>query len=878
MSTLTISSPGVQINEVDLSIISRPTGATDVLITGFASQGPTEDLVNIGSLSEFESIYGTPTNAAERYLYHSAKEILTQSTANLMVSRIPYGSNLGEGYANSYSALVYQISSNRATFSDSTEFKFLAPVSVLLTEDEYFNIISDNINWQDTPYQYINGGLGNIFGTPLTNATSAIAYGQRIYGIDTIALSSLPVSQALSLGFVNSLNQPVSTLSQAYFYINGEFLNYQDNTQTVVTGVTNIFNAVSAAAGLQALNKVYNYLYSYEQNPTYQTSYGDSTIVTELTSYALDTGVFLNQITSASDIVAGKPGLIILNTSKTAVNDLYEGYYLAIADNSSFNPSSNFDSIQNILSVNGNVGNYQNFATIPQNRLNFSLTQSASSFTKDSLSKIIEQYPIGYDFSTKSFNDSVVLMLFKIKSTQYSQDTVQLDYSVAEGYAGSFYAKRTQNNPYAGTPISFNIDTVVNNASKNIKCMSNPYFSNAENWLDNNGVPAKKVSMDVSAKAAYANGVYINRNRVDTNDLGRVDLKLSRILDILSNDDSVNIDIVADAGLSSIWASAYAKKIQQNEQSFTFNEMYIPLDVDDEDGIGNKRANVVPTGITLEGYQSITNKFITFAEARKDHVFVSDPLRTIFVRGTTTKVSSKKNFIFSNEIYWPLNNIYNSVQSSYTVTYGNWMKTNDVFSTKPVWVPSSGYATAIIAKSSQTSYPWVAPAGFSRGTLANVLDIAINPTQKQRDLLYKINVNPVAYFNTDGFVIYGQKTMYRKPSAFDRINVRRLFLTLEKATQRLLKYYVFEPNDFATRNRLKGALTPIFDQAKLNDGCYDYLIVCDTTNNTPDVIDNNQLKISIYIQPVRAAEFILADFIATRTGVNFSELIAGGQS
>lgn len=878
MSTLTISSPGVQINEVDLSIISRPTGATDVLITGFATQGPTEDIVNVGSLSEFESIYGTPTNAAERYLYHSAKEILTQSTANLMVSRIPYGSNLGEGYANSYSALVYQISSNKATFSDSTEFKFLAPVSVLLSEQEYYDVVSDNINWQDTPYQYVQGDINNLFGSPLTNATSAIAYGQRIYGIDVIALSSLPPSQALSLGFVDSFGSPVSSLNSAYFYINGEFANFADNTQSHITGITNIYDAASAAAGLQILTKINNYLYSYELDSTYQTQYGDSTLVTELTSYALDTGIFLNEITSASDIVAGKPGLMILNTSKTAVNDLYEGYYVAIADNSSFNPASNFDSIRNILSVNGNVGNYQNFTTIPQNRLNFTLTQNASSFTKDSLSKIIEQYPIGYDFSTTSFNDSIVMMLFKIKSTQYGQDTVQLDYSVAEGYAGSFYSKRTQNNPYAGTPVSFNIDTVVNNASKNIKVISNPYFSNAENWLDSNGLPAKRVSVDNSAKAAYANGVYVNRNRVDTKDLGRVDLKISRILDILSNDDAINIDIVADSGLSTIWASAYARKIQLNDTIYTFDELYTPSDIDDEDGIGNKRANVVPTGITLEGYQSITNKFISFVEARKDHIFVSDPLRYIFVRGQNAKLSSKKDFVFSTEIYWPLNNIYNAVQSSYTVVYGNWMKTNDVFSTRPVWVPSSGYATAVIARSSQTAYPWTAPAGFTRGTLVNVLDIAINPTQKQRDLLYKINVNPIAYFNTDGFVIYGQKTMYRKPSAFDRINVRRLFLTLEKAAQRLLKYYVFEPNDFATRNRLKGALTPIFDQAKLNDGCYDYLLVCDTTNNTPDVIDNNQLKISIYIQPVRSAEFILADFIATRTGVNFSELIAGGQS
>lgn len=876
MSTLTISSPGVQINEVDLSIIARPTGATDVLITGFASQGPTEDLVNIGSLSEFESIYGTPSNAAERYLYHSAKEILTQSTANLMVSRIPYGSNLGEGYANSYSALVYPISSNKATFSQSTEFRILAPVSVLLSESEYYNIISDNINWQDTPYQYVNGDLSYLFGSPLTNATSAIAYGQRIYGVDVTALSSLNLFDTLSLGFTDSLGQAVSSINSVYYYIDGEFAN--KNSQGTVIGITNKYNAVSAAAGLQTLTKVNNYYYSYEENSTFQTNYGDSTIVSELTSYALDTGIFLNEITSASDLVTGKPGLIVLNTSKTSVNDLYEGYYLAIADNSNFNPSSDFNSIEAILSVNGSVGNYQNFVTVPQTRLNFSLTQGASAYIKDSISKTIEQFPIGYDFSTRSFNDSVVMMLFKIKSTQYGQDTIQLDYSVSEGYAGSFYSKRTQNNPYAGTPVSFNLDTVINNSSKNIKCITNPYFSNAQNWLDSNGLPAKRVLVDESAKAAYANGVFVDRNRVDTNDLGLVDKKLARILDILSNDDSTNIDVVADSGLSTIWASAYAKKIQQNEPTYTFDELYTPTDIDDEDGIGNKKANVVPVGVTLEGYQAITNRFVSFAEARRDHVFISDPLRHIFVRGSNAKLSSRKDFVFSSQIYWPLYNIYNAIQSSYTITYGNWIKASDVFSTKAVWVPSSGYAAAIIAKSAQTSYPWIAPAGFNRGTLLNVLDIAVNPTQKQRDLLYKINVNPIAYFNTDGFVVYGQKTMYRKPSAFDRINVRRLFLTLEKATQKLLKYYVFEPNDFSTRNRLKGALTPIFDQAKLNDGCYDYLIVCDTTNNTPDVIDRNELKISIYIQPVRAAEFILADFIATRTGVNFSELIAGGQS
>ena len=278
-----------------------------------------------------------------------------------------------------------------------------------------------------------------------------------------------------------------------------------------------------------------------------------------------------------------------------------------------------------------------------------------------------------------------------------------------------------------------------------------------------------------------------------------------------------------------------------------------------------------PTGTAYTSYHDIANLFVTLAGGtRKDHIFIADPLRNIFIKGASTKVSSSKSFSVQDAIWWPLRNLYSGLVSSYATTYGNWIKTNDAYTNTQVWVPASGYAAAVMASVSQQAYPWIAPAGFNRGTLNNVSDLAINPTQKQRDQLYKTNINPIAYFNNDGFVIYGQKTLLNNPSAFDRINVRRLFLTLEKETKALLRYFVFEPNSFSTQNRLKGALIPIFDQAKLNDGLYDYLLICDATNNTPNVIDNNELRISIYIQPVRAAEFILADFIATTTGVSFS--------
>jgi phage tail sheath protein FI len=185
----------------------------------------------------------------------------------------------------------------------------------------------------------------------------------------------------------------------------------------------------------------------------------------------------------------------------------------------------------------------------------------------------------------------------------------------------------------------------------------------------------------------------------------------------------------------------------------------------------------------------------------------------------------------------------------------------------------SGYAAAVYARTDSAAQPWIAPAGLNRGQITNIVDLAFNPNQKQRDFLYTISINPVVLFSGDGYTIFGQKTLQNKPSAFDRVNVRRLFLTLERATQQALRYFVFEPNTEFTRTRLKNTIAPIFELAKNTEGLYEYLIVCDERNNTPDVIDRNELAVDIYIKPVKAAEFILVNFIATRTGQNFQELI-----
>jgi phage tail sheath protein FI len=203
------------------------------------------------------------------------------------------------------------------------------------------------------------------------------------------------------------------------------------------------------------------------------------------------------------------------------------------------------------------------------------------------------------------------------------------------------------------------------------------------------------------------------------------------------------------------------------------------------------------------------------------------------------------------------------------------MKVYDDYSGLYIYVPSSGFIAAKIASTDSDVGPWGAPAGFNRGIITDAIDLAIAPNQRQRDEFYKININPITRFPDQGLVVFGQKTLLKKPSAFDRINVRRNFLYLEKVTKQVMKFFLFENNTLFTRTRVVNTLIPFFERVKVADGLYDYLIVCDERNNTPEVIDNNELVVDIYLKPVKTAEFILVNFYATRTDTNFQELVGG---
>ena len=210
--------------------------------------------------------------------------------------------------------------------------------------------------------------------------------------------------------------------------------------------------------------------------------------------------------------------------------------------------------------------------------------------------------------------------------------------------------------------------------------------------------------------------------------------------------------------------------------------------------------------------------------------------------------------------------------SSYGFLDSGWKYTYDKYNDKYRWVPLNGDMAGIFARSDTATDPWYSPAGFNRGNVKNVVKLAWNPTQLDRDDLYKIGVNPVVSFPSSGIVLYGDKTLLSRPSAFDRINVRRLFIILEKTIANLSRTQLFEFNDEFTRSQFRNMVEPFLRDVKSRRGLYDFAVICDETNNTPEVIDENRFVGDIYIKPARSINFIQLNFVAVRNGVSFQEV------
>jgi phage tail sheath protein FI len=259
------------------------------------------------------------------------------------------------------------------------------------------------------------------------------------------------------------------------------------------------------------------------------------------------------------------------------------------------------------------------------------------------------------------------------------------------------------------------------------------------------------------------------------------------------------------------------------------------------------------------GANTIANDLISIADTRKDCMaFVSPPIAD--TQGSSTPAADVKAFVDS------LNS------SSYASCDSTALYVYDKYSDKYRYIGAAGHVAGLCANTDQIADAWFSPAGVNRGQLLGVTKLAFNPNQADRDVLYKARANPIVSFPGQGTVLFGDRTLLSKPSAFDRINVRRLFNTLEKAISTAAKAQLFEFNDEFTRAQFKNLVEPFLRDVKGRRGLSDFLVVCDNTNNDNQVIDSNQFVADIFIKPNKSINFITLNFVATRSGVEFSEI------
>jgi hypothetical protein len=789
----TIQSPGVEIREIDQSIRPVVPTGTNVLITGFSDRGPTDEVIQVTSFSEFTDIYGAPTVPAELYLSNTARALFN-SPANVFVYRIPYGENRGIGFGNNYSVLAY-------------------PASAVAI-DNGANTVS---------------GLSGFTNTEATSSTRTVLIGEPKH----------------------------YTISQETYFK----LKQKDG-----------FDWIDETAA---------------------------------------------DFNTLADL--GKAAMLVINKAQTTIDQNFEGFYVGAIDNTNLNPATDFDGILKIetltSSISGSSDNLQveNFIDLPSTRLDNLLSSKSDNndntfgYSDGSISEQMENLT-DFDISSNDFDDTLSIALYRLRRTPTTNSTIKLALNAEETLVGSTDYHRKINDPLGGDPIPFRVET--EDQLPTMEILVNDFLSNrtTSTYLDADGIPLTKVrfittkvqdnlnsnwpslsaafgatadtqtalktavdniatDLPGTTDSLFALGSY-SSTVLSTKVIGNVPQKIDRLLDTVENTERFDIDITVDGGLSTIYSTA------QISDDDTFDDT-TPVSAIDGFRTTNP-LNITDSDSTdyRSHWNDVITRFTTFAEfRRKDHIFIADLPRSIFVAGENFLTLQDHDKNFSRDVLNPIKAFSSQINTSYAATYGQWIQSTDAVYGGLSYCPSSGYLAAIMANTDANFEPWYAPAGFTRGRLTGATGLALTPTQKQRDQLYKISVNPIAQFPVEGPVVFGQKTLQKLPSAFDRINVRRLFLYLEKATKNTVRNFIFEPNTLLTRTRVVNTLTPIFENVKNTEGLYDYLIICDERNNTPDIIDANELRVDIYLKPTRAAEFILVNFYATKTGTDFNELV-----
>lgn len=427
----------------------------------------------------------------------------------------------------------------------------------------------------------------------------------------------------------------------------------------------------------------------------------------------------------------------------------------------------------------------------------------------------------------------------------------RISFQCVESFVGSL--DRTERNPNTGAEVF--IDKVVNENSEYINVFSNCIPTDDLRKKYNEEIDILVVPHDKAdiASLGFYEGMCERDIDVSESILKALDVAYDKVTDINERD----IDIVVDGGVSNI--AQFVKTVYGKKGA------YDPASPDAAVWKCKKDGDV-------KMWKTVIQKYDNFCKnVRKDCMFIADGPRPLGLQGQKKIVRPSKptNTIDANIL--PFVKYLTGINTSYGAGYCDWFQVADEFSGDYFWCPPSIKACGIYIYTDLNANYWDAPAGLNRG-LVSALDVAFSPTNKQAGQIYTKSWNYAINYPSDGIVLEGQRTLQTKPSALDRVNVRRLMLRLERATYNILRYVVYEGNTAYMRQRVVDLIDPYFKQAKIGGGVYDYKIVCDESNNTSTTIDNNELHINIGIKPTKTIEFIIVNFTILSTGASWDEM------
>ena len=819
-----IVSPGVFTRERDLSFLPQGISEIGAAIIGPTEKGPAFTPTQISNFQEFEEVFG---NLNPKFYVPYTVEAYLRSAGTVTVVRV-----LGiGGYKVDSIELKAQVTSSipSAGTQATRSLAVLAPsLGGGSTGDLSKSVISGAAVGLSGSFTLIASGSGTTTATySLAFNTASANYIENVISSDPLSKKSgnntSPVyiykiyKDAIHSTFGKDLRHVTSSIN-----VTNDGLNFQSGTTTIDTngdasdttwtGNKDFQFARTPYIESQLVNKT-----RYKLFRVYSRSHG--TDVNSSLKIA-----FLN-IRPASDVAGSDFGTFSIqvrvhNPDKTDDDNILEQY-----DNLTLDPASpNFVAKRigdryTVIDANGKLENYGNYPNISTNiRI-----ADFKNMTEDNIFKFPKNVvPMGFEAVNNPTPGGSLVPAASLKSTQLDANS-NFDPNVFYGFdfantTSRAYLAPIPNTATTGLNVSMSLEDVNGNDNAGTELGVSTFANGTTKIsLTNSAIQQRKFMAPLQFGFDGKNPAVDSKtgsNIVNTNTLG--------------------YDLSSATASGSVAFKRAVNSIS-NPDEFDVNLIALP-------------------GVIHGLHSTVTNHVISKTEARADAFYVMD------ASGYDDTIETVKSTIAT-------------LDTNYAAVYYPWVKLQDRDSSNQVWVPPSVVIPAVYSFNDSTAFEWFAPAGLNRGGLTGigVTQAKTRLTHAERDELYEARINPIASFPGQGVVVFGQKTLQSKPSALDRVNIRRLLINLRKFIASTSRFLVFEQNTTATRNRFLNLVNPFLNQVQSNSGLSAFRVVMDDTNNTPDIVDRNQLVGQIFIQPTRTAEFIVLDFIVQPTGAAFPE-------